>query len=140
MKHFGWKRAFSERGRSERVAKRRKGGRTACGCGVGGGLLGCVCGLCGVGRAKGVRTALHLSQGRAGLVVGVRLIESDCGVDLFFINYSAFLPDDLMGCCECRRMLSESGRSEQSAGACGGGASDLSIIHSGAVLLFIKLF
>ena len=54
---------------SERVEIRRKGGRTVCWCGWSVGLFGCVCGLCGVWGAEGVRTALHLSQGRAGFII-----------------------------------------------------------------------
>ncbi len=48
--------------------KRRKGGRTVCGCGWGWVCLG-VCAGFAVWGVEGVRTALHLSQGRAGSII-----------------------------------------------------------------------
>ena len=55
--------------RSERVAIRWKGGRTICGCGLGLVCLGECAGFV-VWGVEGVRTALHLSQGRATRGVG----------------------------------------------------------------------
>ena len=60
--------ALGESGRSERVAKRRKGGRTTCGRGWGWVCLS-GCESFGAWVAEGVRTALHLSQGRAGSII-----------------------------------------------------------------------
>ena len=60
------KRTLSESGLSERVAIRRKGGRTVCGSGWGWVRLGACAGFVVRGLCGRVRTALHLSQGRAG--------------------------------------------------------------------------
>ena len=80
--------ALSESVRSERVAIRRKGGRTVSGV-VGVGFVWVSVKVVGVWDAKRVRTALHLSQGRATRGVGCA-IESVCVMVWFAIKSFRF--------------------------------------------------
>ena len=81
--------AFSESVRSERVAKRRKGGRTVCGCGVGLVRLGVCAGFVVWGERKGFA---RLCICRKGERVGAMGESVCCGrnVCVAFFLYKLF--------------------------------------------------